>query len=155
MKSPARPLLRAHHILAAAVLGLALVPGSLPRAQPSDPTTDPFPVIDVNDPAKSIVTRLDFNSRFDVRVSSVQVVRERTHVRVSDPPLLSVRVQNLLGQSLEDFNAWHPMWAFEETPTGGERRTIRASGRARGRLTFPFFQRPPVWWSPTWPRAAS
>jgi hypothetical protein len=130
-----RPVSR--HLLAVTVLMLVLVPAGVPHAQPTDPSSDPFPIIDVNEAAKSIVTRLNFNSRFDVQVASIQVVRERTHVRISDPPLLSVQVQDLLGFSLDTFNAWHPMWAFEETATGGERRVIRPAG-ARGRLTFPF-----------------
>ena len=138
MKSQAHRRIHPRHLLAVVVLTLAVVPVGLPRAQPTDPGSDPFPIIDVNEAAKSIVTRLNFTSRFDVQVTSIQVVRERTHVRISDPPLLSVQVQDLLGFSLDTFNAWHPMWAFEETATGGERRVIRASGRAKGRLTFPF-----------------
>jgi hypothetical protein len=51
--------------------------------------------------------------------------------------LLALQVQRLDGVALDDFNAWHPSWTFEESATGRERRTIATEPRASV-VHFPF-----------------
>jgi hypothetical protein len=120
-------------VASAVVMGLA---ASRVLAQPVDPMTDPFPVLDFDDPQKSVVVRLRFNDRLDVETESIEVVPERTHGRLGDPPLLVVDVRDLDGVVLETFNAWHPQWQFVENADGSETRTIVPG--ASGRITCPF-----------------
>jgi hypothetical protein len=125
---------------AALLVALAGLGAPAAMAQPVDPTTDPFPVFDTDDPTKSIDIRLRFRDRFDATVDSVSVVRERPRARAADPPLLHVDVVDVNGVTVEAFNAWHPQWEFVEktdTPDGGESLVLRSN--AVGSLLF-FFQ---------------
>jgi hypothetical protein len=105
--------------------------------QAAGPGTDPFPVLDFNDPQKSVIINLDFYDRFNVDMSSAEVVFERTHGTAGDPPLLGVEVFDINGNLIETFNAWHPLWAFVEDDAGNESRVILPHGAA-GRIICPF-----------------
>lgn len=105
-----------------------------------DPPSEPVPSLDLDDPTKSIVVLLDFEGRERVSLRVVKVVRNRPHGRVGDPPLLGIRLLDRGGRVLEEFNAWHPLWAF----VGGEERgeffseQLIILPRATGRFILPF-----------------
>ena len=100
-------------LLAISVLIGASFSPSTTNAQSGHPSTEPFPVFDFEDPQKSIVVDLEFEDALTVTPQSVAVVRERTHVRLGDPPLLRVRVFDLNDETVEEFNSWHPLWILE------------------------------------------
>ena len=110
--------------------------GSAAYGQSNDPRSDPFPILDYGDPAKTIVVELRFDDRFDVTIQSVEVVPERTRGLAGDPPLLMVEVMDLDGEVVETFNAWHPQWVFVENAGGGESLIIQQG--AVGRILCPF-----------------
>ena len=112
--------------------------GQLPSlALANGPTTDPFPVLDTNDPQKSLILNLNFSDRFNTSLESSEIVFERPHGVAGDPPLLRVEIFDLNGEAIESFNAWHPLWVFTEDDTGKESRQILTQG-AVGRLVCPF-----------------
>ena len=115
---------------------LLAVLASSALGQTTDPRSAPLPVLDFDDPQKSVIVELRFDDRFDVATESVRVVPERTRVRAGDPPLLQVEVMNLDGAVIETFNAWHPQWVFGEELDGGESRTIEPG--AVGDILCPF-----------------
>ncbi|HEX6899380.1 MAG TPA: hypothetical protein VF789_06685 [Thermoanaerobaculia bacterium] len=117
-------------------MGMVLVCAAAAQAQSTDPRTDPMPVLDHGDEQKSVRVDLHFVDRRNVEVRTVEVLRERTRVRAGDPPLLSVRVTDLQGNIIEQFNAWHPQWVFVETEDGGESRILQND--VTGDILFPF-----------------
>ncbi|MCS7158704.1 MAG: hypothetical protein N0A16_13405 [Blastocatellia bacterium] len=105
-----------------------------------DPPSEPVPTLDLDDPTKSIVVLLDFEGRDRVSLRVAKVVRNRPHGRVGDPPLLGIRLLDRGGRVLQEFNAWHPLWAFVGGEGSGEffseQRIILP--RATGRFVLPF-----------------
>jgi hypothetical protein len=124
------------HIFRAASIAAMIAGASIAVAQPVDPQTDPFPVLDFAEAHKTVSVQLSFVDRMTVVLLGGEVVTQPTHVRISDPPLLRVEVADLGGVMLEQFNAWHPQWAFEEDDFGRERRIIRTN--VSGSFNFPF-----------------
>lgn len=112
----------------------ASVPGG--AGDSVSPQVDPFPVLETADGSKAMVVRLQFVDRNNVVLTSTKVVFGRAHVRAGDPPLLRVQLMSDRDVLVGQFNAWHPMWAFQQKPDGTEQRIIRPN--ARGRLVFPF-----------------
>lgn len=104
---------------------------SAAQAQSTDPTTDPIPAYDSADPTKSFLVNLNFASRFEVTLDSVQVVRQRPAGKASQPPLLNVQLRGLDGSMLSEFAAWHPQWAFTKKADGREQRLIVANRPAK------------------------
>jgi hypothetical protein len=124
---------------AAAVLSVLFMLGNsdaVTSASDNDPSTAVVPTLDFDDPAKSMVVRLDFNSRTDVDLSSAIVSHESSRARIGDPPLLIVQLFDDEGVPIDEFNAWHPLWKFEEGPSGEERRVVLSEGE--GKIVFPF-----------------
>lgn len=102
----------------------------------SDPALEPIPVLDFDDPAKSIVVRLDFNNRTDVDFDSALVSLERGHILITNPPLLRVQLFDDTGAFVGGANAWHPLWASVQHSNGTGSRIILP--RASGRFVIPF-----------------
>lgn len=101
-----------------------------------DPSTDPIPELDFDDPAKSMVVRVVFNGREDADLTSASVVLGRARAHVGDPPLLSLELLDKNGVMVEQINAWHPLWAFVQNDDGSESRIILES--ASGQFVVPF-----------------
>jgi hypothetical protein len=118
------------------MLALLAVNGPARSAAPHDPSTAPFPVMDTNDAAKSMVVKVRFDGRFTTQVVSTEVVDDRPNGRAGNPPLLGVRVLDAGAEQLEAFNEWHPLWAFETTADGAERLVKLPS--AVGTFIVPF-----------------
>jgi hypothetical protein len=131
-----------------ALLGIALC-GSLAlsglRAQTGGPgpsvldyeggPNDPFPVLDLGSTTKIVVVRLQFSSRQDVALSSSKVVMGLPHTYLGDPALLRIRLSDRTGMLMQEFNAWHPLWARE---WAGNRDRRILLPRAEGRFVIPF-----------------
>ena len=119
-------------------VGGAAIPGGAPEplGPGTDPTVEPIPEFDFDDPAKSIVVRLDFNSRTEVAFDAASVSLQRGHANLGDPPLLLVELFDDAGAFFAEFNAWHPLWAFAENADGSPGLSILPS--ANGRFVLPF-----------------
>jgi hypothetical protein len=101
-----------------------------------DPTTDPQPELEAFDARKSVVVTLTFDGRTDVSVDNVEVGFGGAPARLGNPPLLRIDLVDGEGGSLDTFDAWHPLWVFQEGPAGGESRAVRST--ETGELIFPF-----------------
>lgn len=110
--------------------------GGFSPSEGTDPSTEPIPALDFDDPAKSMVVRLAFSSRTDVDFQSAMVSLERTHMNIGQPPLLRLRLLDDGGALMMEFNSWHPLWAFGENADGSESRILLPS--ATGRFVIPF-----------------
>lgn len=118
-------------VLSAAVLSQA----PLGRAQQTTGPHWPVHTLDLGQDQQSIVLRLQFNGPQDVSLESARVVTGRAFGRRAEPPLLRLRLRDADGTILDQFNAWHPLWAFRfDGPT--ERRILRTS--ASGQFVMPF-----------------
>lgn len=102
----------------------------------TDPSVEPIPIPDFDDPAKSIVVRLDFNNRTDVTLNSALVSMQGGHANIGEPPLLRLMVFDDTGAFIGRVNAWHPLWVLAENPDGTHERVILDS--ATGRFVIPF-----------------
>ncbi|HKP56660.1 MAG TPA: hypothetical protein VJV78_08070 [Polyangiales bacterium] len=103
---------------------LATLPHGGVRAQSTDPTTDPFPVLDNDDTSKSFVVRLRFQSRFDVALESASVIQQLAAGKAGEPPLLAIQLRDTSSNVLDEFYGWHPLWAFQRDTSGHEHRLI-------------------------------
>jgi len=103
--------------------------------QAVDPRVEPVPVFDYNDLTKSVVVRLNFASMTQVSLGSTSVTYGQPYARLGDPPLLRVKLYDQDNHLAEEFNSWHPMWAFVWQGYR-ESRQIRAG--LPGRFIFPF-----------------
>ncbi|MGR2751862.1 hypothetical protein [Agromyces arachidis] len=122
--------------LAGAVL-LALASPFVARSDPPDELAEaPLPVFvdGAEDPAKSMIVRVDFASRTEATLTSAEVSIERAHTHVGDPPLLRLVVEDADGATIRTLNAWSPLWTF--TWDDSERLEIRESGA--GTFIVPF-----------------
>lgn len=123
-------------IAALAVIALTLATRSEADPAVADPSMQPIPTVEPETDAKSITAQVSFTERSAAEVVGTVVAYGAAHSHVGDPPLLLLQLHDGSGSVLEEFNAWHPLWAFVETSTGGERRVILDS--AVGDFIVPF-----------------
>ena len=97
---------------------------------------EPIPVFDYDSTEKAVVVGLHFLDALVVELESVEVVPGPARGRLGDPPLLGVELLDLNDGTLEEFNAWHPLWVFEYGGPGESRRTVLSEGT--GYIVFPF-----------------
>lgn len=120
---------------ASANCGPTLAVQSAFPATVGDPRVDPMPVFDFDDGSKSMVVRLDFDTRETVQFDSAKVVYGQPYTTLGDPPLLRIKLFDANNNLVEEHNAWHPMWQFI-WQDGHESRQI-SEGQS-GRFIFPF-----------------
>jgi hypothetical protein len=122
----------------AIVVALALLvlprPGSAEPTDATDPATIPTPVLDNDDPAKAVATRVRFDSRTQARVESTTVSPERAHTHVGDPPILRLTLTDVDGSVIDRLNAWSPLWVF----THGDRDHLEIRQSGSGSFIVPF-----------------
>ena len=96
-----------------------------------DPAGIPLPAFDdaATDPAKAVVLDVDFASRTSASVGQTAVSIQRAHTHVGDPPILRLVLKDPDGATLEQMNAWSPLWNFY-TDGGHEHVSILSSGSA-------------------------
>ena len=123
-------------LLPAATATILAVSGPVQSAGSNDPTLEPVPVLDLDDPAKSVVVRLRFDSRTQTSAVSTEIVADRARGRAGEPPLLGVQTLDRNGAVVDSFNAWHPMWVMSYDSAGHETK-IHVPG-ATGRFIAPF-----------------
>jgi hypothetical protein len=126
-------------VIAAVGLSAAMIATGLAvSADPPDtnPTTAPIPAIPKETDAKSLVADVLFDSRLDATPVSAEVRYGAAHSHLGDPPLLRLEVLDENGALLDEFNAWHPLWAFVEDSVGSESRIIL--DQANGTFIVPF-----------------
>jgi hypothetical protein len=122
--------------LSASLLTPVRILAQVPDTSSSDPRTAPIPELDFDDPSKSMVVRLNFINRTDVEFNSAKVTFERPHTHIGDPPLLRVQIFDDKGHLVDEFNAWHPLWAFQYEEDGSESLIILPN--ATGQFVFLF-----------------
>ena len=101
-------------------------------------TTGPHALVhrlDLGGSGQSLIVRLSFDGPLSVTLESARLVSGRAHGRSGEPPLLRIRLRNAAGIVMDQFNAWHPLWAFE---WDGERDRKRLLPKARGRFVLPY-----------------
>ena len=114
-------------------LGLAAPAQSRSRG-PHEPVHSP----DFGLTASSVVLTLDFQGRNVVTVKSAVVGPGQAHGRRGEPPILRFQLRDSVGNLLEEFNAWHPLWRFRFDGAGNhERRELLT--QATGRFVIPFY----------------
>ena len=142
IRSNARLVTRRPHRtwLMAAALGLSVVTSAVltASADPTDtnPSTAPVPVIPVETDSKSLVAIVNFSDRTTTTPVGSEVRYGAAHSHLGDPPLLKLRLLDANGNLLDEFNSWHPLWAFVEANDGSESRIIL--DQAEGSFIVPF-----------------
>jgi hypothetical protein len=124
-------------VLLALIVLLAVVLRDAPLLDAQQTTGPHWPVhtLDLGQDQQSIVLRLQFDGPQTVTLQSARVVTGRAFGRKAEPPLLHLVLRDASGVILDQFNAWHPLWAFRfDGPT--ERRVLRSS--ASGQFVMPF-----------------
>jgi hypothetical protein len=116
----------------------AIAVGVSVSADPPDtnPSTAPIPVLPVETAAKSLVANVSFDTRLSATPVSAEVTYGPAHSRIGDPPLLRVAVLDENGVVLDEYDSWHPLWAFVEDAAGDESRIILEE--ASGKFIVPF-----------------
>lgn len=124
----------------AAILGLTAVTSGVltASADPTDtnPATAPVPVIPSETAAKALIAIVQFDDRTSATPVATEVRFGGAHSHLGDPPLLRLRLLDENGALLDEYNAWHPLWAFVEGSDGSERRIIL--DEAEGTFIVPF-----------------
>ena len=120
------------------IVGIALLNGVAPAgSQPvTDPSLDPLPIVDFDDPDMSMVVELSFNGRTNASLASAQVVPSPARAHIGDPPLLQIDAFDHAGNLIASYNGWHPMWTFVYDENGEERLVINQI--ATGEVVIPF-----------------
>lgn len=137
MTTPRRNLI-AIIIILGLINGMLLVPKFEPIpgfAQNIDPRTAPIPELDFGAQSKAVVVNLNFINRTDAELVSGLVSLGTPSTNIANPPLLRVQVFDYRGQLVDEFNSWHPLWAF--TYEDG-RESLRILPNATGEIIFPF-----------------
>jgi len=96
---------------------------------------DPIPQLDLDDPAKVVVLRLHFSNLNLADVEGADVSYGIPPAQIGAPPMLSVELRDLEGTLLEEFDAWHPLKAYEEAVDGSDSGIILPEGS--GSLILP------------------
>jgi hypothetical protein len=102
-----------------------------------DPKVDPIPTFDYDNQEKAIVVGFHFTGPLNVELESVEIVPGPARGRVGEPALLNVEFFDLDNTSIEQFNAWHPLWLFTYDDLSQDHLTILSEGT--GYLVFPFW----------------
>ena len=110
------------------VLGLSFVPFA--EAQQTTGPHWPVHALDLGQDQQSLVLRLFFEGAQNVTLESARVVTGRAFGRRAEPPLLHLTLRDANGAILEEFNAWHPLWAFR-FDGANEHRVLRPSASAQ------------------------
>lgn len=98
---------------------------------------DPPPVFDANAEEKHFRVIVAFSSRQTASPTEVEVSYGIARGRVGNPPLLRARVLGTGGQSLLEFDDWHPLWEFGWNGDGTQQNLlVKSSGI--GTMVFPF-----------------
>lgn len=128
-------LLRPLRITGFALLIVAFAPGLGPAwAQgPSDPP----PVFDSNTDEKHFRAVATFADRQTASLTGVEVSYGIARGRAGNPPLLRARVLDAGGESLLEFNDWHPLWEFGWAG-GGAQESLLVKSSGTGAFVFPF-----------------
>lgn len=109
------------------------------RSSPGDdPMLDPIPALDFGESVKAMVVHLEFDDGGMVNFESAEVIYGYGRARIGDPPLLGVQLFDKNGMMLEQFNAWHPLWAFEEDVAVDGIASLRILPHATGQFLWPF-----------------
>jgi len=109
------------------------------RSSPvDDPMLDPIPALDFGESTKAMVVHLEFDDGGMVNFESAEVIYGYARARIGDPPLLGVELFDKNGIMLEQFNAWHPLWAFEEDVAVDGVASLRILPHATGQFVWPF-----------------
>jgi hypothetical protein len=91
---------------------------------------------DITNTDKSLVVRLNFTDLTAAEFVSADVSFGDAHTNFGNPPLLGVQAYDYSGNVIQDFNYWHPLWAFDMKEDGHEALRIMPSNE--GRIVFPF-----------------
>ncbi|MGH3528220.1 MAG: hypothetical protein ACRDS0_14960 [Pseudonocardiaceae bacterium] len=119
-------------IAAAALISVAAA--SATPGDPEDPATTAQPQYDYDNPGKSFLVKLQFNTTSAALIDAT-VGENLSYSHLGDPPLLRLSLTDEDSAPVGTFNAWDPRWITEETPGNGERLTIQ---EGPGTLTLPF-----------------
>jgi len=103
-----------------------------------DPSKAEIPVFDFSTTNKSIVVLLEFTNRTETQLVSANVTLGLAPTHIGDPPLLRVEVFDSSNKSIQEFNAWHPLWnlVYDSDLAGTESLVILPN--ATGAFIFPF-----------------
>ncbi len=105
------------------------VGGRAKRARlPEDPTSEPIPEMNLPNVERGLALDVQFNSRTEVVAMGAQVTDTDSPMNIGNPPLLRVECLDAQGVTLDEFNAWHPLWVHDEGLDGNERLDIQDSG---------------------------
>lgn len=135
---PRRGNMRNAALAALGASATLLAVGLLASADPPDtnPSTAPIPDLPVETDAKALIATVAFTSQTDATAISSEVRYGAAHSRLGDPPLLRVKILSDNGSVLDEYNSWHPLWAFVEDSSGEESRIIL--DEAEGSFIVPF-----------------
>ena len=97
---------------------------------------DPIPTLDFGESERSMIVVLNFSDMNEAELGTVLIVPGPSHGWAGDPPLLRIELLDLDGDSIQEFNAWHPLMSNYEDEYGFDRGIILEE--ATGNIPFPF-----------------
>jgi hypothetical protein len=99
-------------------------------AVPATPQEEPIPEFDWDDQGKAVVVHLHFSGFDQAEVERAEVIVGIPPVRIGNPPLLGIELQDLGGALLDEFNWWHPLFAHTQDAYGRSRAINLSEGGA-------------------------
>src|SRR5919198_2140605 len=117
-------------------LAYAQIPNNNTNNTRDDPTQAVAPTFDFNNTQKSMVVLLKFTALNKAEFVASGISYGPPHSNIGNPPLLKVQLYDYGGSVIQQFNYWHPLFAFEFQEDGKDHLRILPS--AVGRFIFPF-----------------
>src|SRR5918996_751571 len=118
------------------LVGLNLAYAQIPNNR-DDLNQAAVPEYDFNNNVnKSMVVLLNFTALNKAEFVAVSVSYGPPHSNIGNPPLLRVQIYDYNGDTIQQFNYWHPLFALEFQEDGKE--YLKILPNAVGRFVFPF-----------------
>jgi hypothetical protein len=106
---------------------------------PIDPRIESIPEFVAPVLERGLALTVQFNNATDVEVVEAIVTDTDSPMHLGNPPLILVESLDGSRATLNQFNAWHPLWLHEQTEDGEENLTILTAGV--GTFIAPFHPR--------------